>query len=86
MVPVILVSEYLGIDVPQDCYISVGGIQKTWEEGKCLIFDDTYMHEVENKNPNTFRTILLLDIWHPDILVEERETIMKMFNGAYEKD
>jgi hypothetical protein len=38
------------------------------------------MHEVENKSPNAFRTILLLDI-----LVEERKTIMKMFNGAYEK-
>jgi aspartyl/asparaginyl beta-hydroxylase (cupin superfamily) len=51
----------LGIDVPQDCYISVGGIQKIWEEGKCLVFDDTYIHEVENKNPNAFRKMLLLD-------------------------
>jgi aspartyl/asparaginyl beta-hydroxylase (cupin superfamily) len=76
---------HLGIDVPQDCYISVGGIQKTWEQGKCLAFDDTYIHEVENKNLTAFRTILLLDIWHPDILIEEREAIMKMFNGAYEK-
>jgi aspartate beta-hydroxylase len=56
-----------------------------WQEGKCLIFDDTYIHEVHNKNENRFRTILLLDIWHPDIKVEEREAIVKMFKSAYEK-
>ena len=76
---------HLGLDIPDNCTIKVGENEMKWQEGKCLIFDDTYIHEVHNKNENRFRTILLLDIWHPDIKVEEREAIVKMFKSAYEK-
>jgi beta-hydroxylase len=38
----------------------VGHETKTWEAGKCLIFDDTFEHEVLNPS-NTARIILLID-------------------------
>jgi aspartyl/asparaginyl beta-hydroxylase (cupin superfamily) len=76
---------HLGIDVPADCFIQVGGVERKWEEGKCIMFDDTYLHEVKNKNPTLSRTILLLDIWHPDIALDERKAIVEMFGGAYDK-
>jgi beta-hydroxylase len=51
---------HLGLIVPDDCGIRVGHETKTWEEGKCLIFDDTVEHEVWNRS-NIFRIILLID-------------------------
>ncbi|MEG4944798.1 aspartyl/asparaginyl beta-hydroxylase domain-containing protein [Microcoleus sp. F4-D5] len=51
---------HLGLIVPSDCWIRVGNETKTWEAGKCLIFDDTFEHEVLNRS-NTARIILLID-------------------------
>ena len=51
---------HLGLIVPDGCSIRVGSETKTWEEGKCLIFDDTVEHEVWNHS-NFSRIILLID-------------------------
>lgn len=51
---------HLGLVVPDGCSIRVGSETKTWEEGKCLIFDDTVEHEVWNHS-NFPRIILLID-------------------------
>lgn len=51
---------HLGLIVPDDCWIRVGDETKTWEAGKCLIFDDTFEHEVWNRS-NSPRIILLID-------------------------
>ena len=75
---------HLGIDIPQNCFIKVANQERYWEEGKCIIFDDTYSHEVKNESTN-FRTILLLDIWHPDIYFNERQSMTLMFKEAYDK-
>jgi aspartyl/asparaginyl beta-hydroxylase (cupin superfamily) len=81
----IRVRIHLGLDVPPDCHLSVAEKKVQWEEGKCIAFDDTYLHEVKNENKERHRVILLLDVWHPDIKVEERQAIVDMFKGAYEK-
>ncbi|ATB41114.1 hypothetical protein CYFUS_006576 [Cystobacter fuscus] len=57
---------HLGLVVPPDCAMRVSDETRTWQEGKCLLFDDTYEHEVWNKS-NRVRVILLLDIWHPEL-------------------
>jgi aspartate beta-hydroxylase len=57
---------------------------RTWHEGKCLLFDDTYEHEVWNKSQRT-RVILLLDIWHPDLTEIEVGALIQfrdMLSGA----
>jgi len=51
---------HLGIKIPKDCYLLVNSIAKTWEDGKTLVFDDTYLHSAVN-NSNVDRVILLLD-------------------------
>jgi hypothetical protein len=76
---------HLGIDIPEGTSITVGEEKRTWTEGKVLAFDDTYLHEVENTNKEKSRTILLLDIWHPDIMQMERNAIRNMFKSAYDK-
>lgn len=47
-----------------DCWIEVGGEKSAWEEGRCLVFDDTYKHRVEN-NTDGVRVVLFLDVLRP---------------------
>ena len=62
-----LLRCHLALIVPeprQDCWIEVGGETSTWEEGRCIVFDDTYRHRVEN-NTGGRRVVLFIDIKRP---------------------
>jgi aspartyl/asparaginyl beta-hydroxylase (cupin superfamily) len=61
---------HLGLIVPPDCGIGVNGDVRTWQEGKCLVFDDSFMHEAWNRGPG-MRAVLLWDVWHPDLSPKE---------------
>jgi len=54
---------HLGLVVPKDkpCFIEVGGEKYIWKEGKGVLFDDTFLHQVWNKS-NKRRIVLFLDI------------------------
>ena len=52
---------HLGLKIPTDCAIIVGEESRGWQEGKCLLFDDTVLHSAYNKS-NEDRIVLLLDI------------------------
>ena len=61
------VRYHLGLMVPEpieDCGIIVGGERAHWGEGKSLIFDDTYEHQVWNDTKGT-RAVLFLDVVRP---------------------
>jgi ornithine lipid ester-linked acyl 2-hydroxylase len=58
---------HLGLIVPRDaeaCRIRVGEDIRHWEEGKSLIFDDTFNHEVWNETDET-RVVLFVDVLRP---------------------
>ncbi len=58
---------HLGLVVPQDaesCRIRVGDDIRHWEEGKSLVFDDTFNHEVWNDTDET-RVVLFVDVLRP---------------------
>jgi hypothetical protein len=57
---------HLGLKVPKGNSIRVGDEVRSWEEGRAIIFDDSFEHEVWNKS-NARRIILLFDVWHPDM-------------------
>uniref|UniRef100_A0A7S2CG00 Aspartyl/asparaginy/proline hydroxylase domain-containing protein n=1 Tax=Octactis speculum TaxID=3111310 RepID=A0A7S2CG00_9STRA len=60
-----------------ECGIRVGSEWRKWEEGKVLIFDDSFEHEVINFTPH-YRAILLIRFWHPDIAAESsRQAALK---------
>ena len=64
---------HLGISIPQgDCGMRVGSSRLVWEEGKCIVFDDSFEHEVWNETDEP-RIVLLLDLWHPDLSRLERD-------------
>ncbi len=58
---------HLGLIVPRpqaNCWIRVSSEKTHWEEGKSLMFDDTYPHEVHNET-NGVRVVLFMDILRP---------------------
>jgi hypothetical protein len=65
---------HLGIDVPDGCALRVGGETKTWQEGRCVVFDDRFTHEVWN-NSDRERVVLVVDFWHPDLTDDEVELL-----------
>lgn len=66
---------HLAVDIPENCYITVAGETRQWEEGKCLMFDYSYLHEACNLSQKK-RICLLMDIWHPDVSLAEREALV----------
>jgi aspartate beta-hydroxylase len=65
---------HLPLIVPADCGIRVGAETRGWEEGRCIVFDDTYEHEAWNRSGQT-RVVLIFDIWNPNLTVPEREAM-----------
>jgi aspartyl/asparaginyl beta-hydroxylase (cupin superfamily) len=58
---------HLGLRVPKEpekCWIRVDDQICHWTEGKCLVFDDTFEHEVRNDTDET-RVVLFLDFDRP---------------------
>lgn len=63
-----ILRYHLGILIPPkdsgDCFISVDNEIYEWEEGKGVLFDETYKHFVKNETPY-HRIVLFLDIKRP---------------------
>ncbi len=57
---------HLGLVVPDGCRLRVADETRCWEEGKCLIFDDTVEHEAWNDS-DQMRGTLLLDFLRPGV-------------------
>jgi aspartate beta-hydroxylase len=75
---------HLGLVVPPDCQMRVGTETRSWQEGGCLVFDDSYEHEVANRSDRR-RAVLLLDTWHPDLSEPERRA-MSFLMGMWTAD
>jgi beta-hydroxylase len=55
---------HLGLVVPRGCRLRVASETRTWEEGRCIVFDDTVEHEAWNDSEHP-RGVLLLDFLRP---------------------
>jgi aspartate beta-hydroxylase len=62
-------------------------LEHAWEEGRCVTFDDTFLHEAWNRSDET-RVVLIVDTWHPDLLEPEQIALRSLveaigdFNSA----
>lgn len=61
---------HLGLVCPEGAKVRVGAEWGTWEEGKCIFFDDSFEHEVVNDG-NGVRIVLLIRFWHPELLPDQ---------------
>jgi ornithine lipid ester-linked acyl 2-hydroxylase len=64
-----IVRTHLGMIIPKnnadnECRMQVGDKMICWKEGKAVVFDDTYTHEVWNDS-NSIRVVLLIDTIRP---------------------
>lgn len=57
---------HLPLLVPDEkkCFITVNGITRHWQEGKCLIFDDSFPHTASNLSKGV-RVVLFIDFLRP---------------------
>lgn len=72
---------HLGLLVPENCYLTVGGQFHEWKSGECLLFDDSYLHSAHHHGTleDGPRIVLLMDLWHPHINAQERQAIECIF-------
>lgn len=64
---------------PPLCSLTVANEERGLEAGKCVIFDDSFLHEAVNRagefntsDPSSGpRVVLIIDVWHPDLSAEE---------------
>ena len=62
-----IIRYHLGLMIPEPqsaCRIRIADKVAYWEEGKSLMFDDTFYHEAWNETDD-YRVVLFLDIARP---------------------
>jgi aspartate beta-hydroxylase len=68
-------TVHLPLIVPADCgALKAGDEARGWDEGRCLIFDDSFVHEAWNHSEH-LRAVLIFDVWHPELSAAEREAL-----------
>uniref|UniRef100_A0A3P9J2A4 Un-named hu7910 n=1 Tax=Oryzias latipes TaxID=8090 RepID=A0A3P9J2A4_ORYLA len=66
---------HLGLVIPKPgCRIRCTNQTREWEEGKVLIFDDSFEHEVWQE-ADSYRLIFIVDVWHPELTQQQRQTL-----------
>ena len=70
-----------GVLVPPGCSIRAGDEWREWREGECLVFDDSWEHEVVHEG-KLDRVVLLLNFWHPGLPASQRR--IEMDSGGYD--
>ena len=76
------IRYHLGIETSPEATMSVAGVVKAWEKGRCSVFDDSFIHEVHHDG-QTRRVVLIVDCWHPSLTNAERQFVtdfMRLLN------
>jgi aspartate beta-hydroxylase len=74
---------HLGIRIPAgDCSMRVGTETRQWQQGRAIVFDDYYEHEVWNRTAEE-RIVLIVDLWHPELTPREIAVIEGMQRYAF---
>ena len=71
---------HLALVVPSESravQIRVGNSRSQWVEGKALIFDESFEHEVWN-NATTPRLVLIIDVWQPALEMDARRKLLEL--------
>jgi aspartyl/asparaginyl beta-hydroxylase (cupin superfamily) len=75
------VRIHLGLVVPEGCSLRVGTETRSWEAGRCLVFEDSFEHEVWNRSSQR-RIVLIADLWHPDLSEVEIDALTAGFRKS----
>ena len=72
---------HLPLTVPPGCGLRVGEESRETQRGRGWAFDDSINHEAWN-NGKTPRTILLFDVWRPELTHDERHLITSLLEAV----
>ena len=72
---------HLPLIAPPGSRFRVGNDTREWREGKAWAFDDTIEHEAANDS-GLDRTILIFDVWKPEMSEEERALVSALFQAV----
>ncbi|MEQ1687902.1 MAG: aspartyl/asparaginyl beta-hydroxylase domain-containing protein [Sphingopyxis sp.] len=70
---------HLPLIVPGEGALRCGNHVRSWDYGKCLIFDDSIEHEAWNDAKEN-RIVLIFDIWRPELTNDERAAVAAVFD------
>jgi aspartate beta-hydroxylase len=76
---------HLPLIVPSDCALNVGGEVHAWQEGRVVVFDDTYEHEAWNRSA-ALRVVMIADVWNPYLTEIERLALSDLIGALAEVD
>lgn len=72
---------HLPLIAPPGSRFRVGNDTREWREGQAWAFDDTIEHEAANDSGQD-RTILIFDVWKPEMSEEERALVSALFQAV----
>ena len=72
---------HLPLIAPPGSRFRVGNDAREWREGQAWAFDDTIEHEAANDSGQD-RTILIFDVWKPEMNEEERALVSALFQAV----
>ncbi|XP_069850332.1 aspartate beta-hydroxylase domain-containing protein 2 [Dipodomys merriami] len=77
----IRVRCHLGLKTPSGCELVVGGEPQCWAEGRCLLFDDSFLHTAfhQGSAEDGPRVVFMVDLWHPNVAAAERQALDFIF-------
>lgn len=75
---------HLGILIPDDVLLRVKDETVQWQEGKLLIMDDSYEHEVWHYG-KTDRVVLIVDLFHPELKDFEKKKLLNNTNNLQQR-
>lgn len=76
-------TVHLGVIIPDQCAIRVGDETRSWQEGRILLFDDSFEHEAWNRSDRD-RSVLIFEVWHPALNAAEIVAIERYFDARRE--
>jgi len=62
------------------CRLRVGAEEHAWQEGRVVVFDDSFEHEAWNPS-GALRCVLLFEVWRPELSLLERELVVQLFDA-----
>lgn len=70
-----VLATHLPLVVPPSCAIRIAKEERTWDVGRCLLLDTSFVHEAWNESDRP-RVTLNIDTWHPDLSRKELDALM----------
>ena len=76
---------HLALTESDNYMIQVGSEVRSWELGKLMVFDDSFVHRVwhEGGQGDKERVVLIFDVWHLDVRLEERHSLKHLFHSDH---